>query len=81
MAIACAMQALTHCQHLVASSEARDVLYWVICPALYAGSPWQLKWPVNEVHFALSSIICLHTTGTINHVMIIINKNQVTAWL
>ena len=30
-----AMRALARWQHPVASSEARDVLYWVMCPASY----------------------------------------------
>jgi hypothetical protein len=55
-------QALARWWHPVASSEALDVLYWAMCPALYRCIAMAIKIVVNLTAFFVMSILLLATT-------------------
>jgi hypothetical protein len=59
-------------QHPIASSEALDVLYWVMHPALHRRSPMVIKTASYFPAFFALSILLSPTTVANNHFTVII---------
>jgi hypothetical protein len=67
------VQALAQWQYPVSSSEAQDVLHWVICPASYRRIHMVIEITSTFPAFLPSLIPLSPTTLDKDHVMVIIN--------